>query len=95
MAEGTLSDLLASGLLAPDERLTLTRPDRVHEATLTADGAVRLEDGRVFSSLSTAAKQLTGTSTNGWTAWHVPRLGGSTIAAVREQFASAQRTATS
>jgi len=90
-----LKDLLVGGLLVPDEQLTLTRRDRVHGATLTIEGAVRLEDGRVFSSLSTAAKELTGTSTNGWMAWHIPRLGGCTVAEVRMQLALAQQAATS
>jgi hypothetical protein len=85
----TVRDLVASGLLAPDERLTLRHRDRSHEATLLEDGSVRLtDDGSVARSLSTAAKQLTGTSTNGWTAWHVPRLGGISMSEVRQRARS-------
>lgn len=84
----SVADLLARGALSVGERLTLSRKGTTHEATVLEDGKLKLEDGSVFASLSTAAGSITGTSTNGWPAWQVPRL-GKTMAEVRDNASSA------
>jgi len=49
MVSTTLRELLERGLLLPDERLTLSSRGRVHDATLLADGSIKLAgDGKVL-----------------------------------------------
>ena len=83
MARVAVSELLGQGRLNPDERLTLVHKGTTYEAVLLEDGSVKVQNGSVFTSLSTAAGAVTGRSTNGWAAWRVPRLGKS-MAQVRD-----------
>jgi Restriction Enzyme Adenine Methylase Associated len=83
-----LADLLDAGLLHDGDELIWTRP-RVGEeyrAFLTHDGGLRLDDGRVFSSPSRAAKEAAGVAAyDGWHAW---RLGEKTLDVLRQDLAS-------
>jgi hypothetical protein len=72
---GTLSDLLAAGLLEADTELVWNRPriGEVHRASATALGQLRLEDGRLFDTPSRAAKEAASIDAqDGWEAWTLP-----------------------
>jgi hypothetical protein len=71
---GALMPLIKAGLLAPNDVLRHEQPRRrmVHEATVTARGWLRLEDGSMFSTPSRALAEQTGTTINGWAYVHVP-----------------------
>lgn len=67
-----LVDLLDAGLIEPGQTLIWERPrlGQTYRAVVTENGSVRLEDGRTFSSLSTAATQAAGIPAyDGWDAW--------------------------
>ncbi|MET7522627.1 DUF4357 domain-containing protein [Streptomyces sp900116325] len=66
-----LRDLLADGRLRPGQRLVWRRPNSAKEyvAYVTADGRLRLQDGRTCDSPSGACQLLTGGSANGWKEW--------------------------
>jgi hypothetical protein len=64
----SLQDLLNEGLLQPGQEIRFARRD-VH-AQVTSKGTVLL-NGTEYQSLSTAAKNVSGTSRNGWIAWGV------------------------
>lgn len=68
---GKLLPLLRAGLLEPDEELLWRRTQlgEVHRATVLATGCIRLEDGRIASSLSGACSALSNTSVDGWEEW--------------------------
>jgi hypothetical protein len=75
MAKGrspvSLADLIAAGLLRPNETLRL----RVHGAAtarVLPDGRLQTAEG-IFTSPTTAAVRLEGSSTNGWQAWRAER----------------------
>jgi len=70
-----LADLLDAGLLFVGERLVRTYKGTDYEATLTADGKVRLPDGTEYWSPSGASDAVAGFSTNGWEWWKVERDG--------------------
>lgn len=84
-------DLIDAGYLRPGERLTLLYKGRQLLADLLHDGRVRLlEDGRVFSTLSTAAEAAKGVRADpGWNSWRVKR-GGQQVSLfeLREQYRS-------
>ncbi|MFI6988796.1 restriction system modified-DNA reader domain-containing protein [Nonomuraea wenchangensis] len=69
--EGALKPLLDAGLLQPQNELVWRRPrlNKVHYATVLADGRLRLEDGEIFLKPSPACKALSGQETDGWAAW--------------------------
>ena len=72
-----LTDLLEAGYISSGDRLIWARPGagEVYYATVTDNGCVRLEDGRVFSGPSRAATEAAGLPAyDGWQAW---RVGGS------------------
>lgn len=85
-----VTDLLEAGLLHQGDELLWRRP-RVGEqyrAAVTAEGSIRLEDGRVFASPSRAAKEAAGIPAyDGWYAW---RLGDKTLHDLREELAVAE-----
>jgi hypothetical protein len=67
-----LTDLLESGDLQPGQQLIWERPQlgQFYRATVTEAGALRLEDGREFSSPSRAAMEAAGVASyDGWYAW--------------------------
>lgn len=72
-----LPDLLDAGLIREGDDLEWKRPKKgeVHHATITANGAIKLDDGRAFSTPSRAAMEAAQiASYDGWYAWTVMRL---------------------
>lgn len=89
----TLSDLLGSELLAPDERLTWARPrlGENYSCTVTTDGRLRLPDGRLLSSPSGAAMAVADVASyDGWYAWRSSARGGVTLADLRKRYLAAE-----
>lgn len=88
-----LLDLLEAGLVEVDEKLHWDRP-RVggsYDAVVTANGGIRLDDGREFSSPSRTAMAVAGVASyDGWYAWRVERLGGVTLNDLRLKLAQAR-----
>ncbi|WP_236790050.1 hypothetical protein [Amycolatopsis sp. GM8] len=69
---GGLLPQLRSGALSAGDKLVWhrKRAGQTHQATVLADGCVRLPDGRVAESLSKACALLSeGKSYNGWEEW--------------------------
>jgi len=67
-----VSDLLDAGLLQSDQTLIWDRPrlGQTYRAKVRDNGAIELEDGRVFSSVSSAACEAAGIPAyDGWYAW--------------------------
>ena len=85
----SLADLVQQGTLSPEEELTLPRRSKPPiVATLQSDGALRVGED-VFATPSAAARSvLGGQAASGWERWHVPRLGGTTLAEVRDGYAN-------
>ncbi|MFD3734775.1 hypothetical protein [Streptomyces sp. NPDC058632] len=69
--EPALRPLLVDRRLRPGQRLVWRRRNlhRVHYAEVLEDGTLRLEDGSVHGTPSSAATALAGNSQNGWTAF--------------------------
>ncbi|MEU3047666.1 MULTISPECIES: hypothetical protein [unclassified Streptomyces] len=65
---GDLMPFIEAGLLEAGDRLIHVQPRRglTHEATVTADGWLEIEDGRAFSKPSPALKAQTGVDINGY-----------------------------
>ncbi len=86
-----LTDLLEYELLAPGDELYWDRPQlgNRYEASVTETGAIRLSDGRVFSSPSRAGMEAAGiASLDGWFAWRVARLDGALLNDLRHRLAA-------
>ncbi len=73
----TLQDLVEAQLLNVGDELYFRRVSRGDEyrVFITPDFNLETKDGKLFSSLSAAAFQLTGSSFNGWTTWTLSRTG--------------------
>jgi hypothetical protein len=70
-------DLLRAGLVEPGAKLQGTRRQEVFEATIEADGQIRLATGRVCPSLSKAGEVvLRRQSCNGWAFWKIETPSG-------------------
>ncbi len=83
----TVSDLLDAGYLNVGAKLTFERPRRGerHHAEVAANGRVRLSDGQLFRSPSSAAiAAVGGGSFDGWHAWTLD--GGKTLDQLRQQL---------
>ncbi len=63
-----ISDLIAKGLIKPPLKIYRNYKGRTFNAEITQRGTV-LINREEYSSLSTAASKLTGTSINGWIWW--------------------------
>ncbi|GAA1038396.1 restriction system modified-DNA reader domain-containing protein [Streptomyces murinus] len=65
---GDLMPFITAGLLKAGDKLIHVQPRRglTHEATVTADGWLEIEDGRTFSKPSPALKAQTGVDINGY-----------------------------
>ncbi|RSS38728.1 hypothetical protein [Streptomyces sp. WAC08241] len=65
---GDLMPFIKAGLLEGGDKLIHVQPRRglTHEAMVTADGWLEIEDGRVFSKPSPALKAQTGVDINGY-----------------------------
>jgi uncharacterized protein with ParB-like and HNH nuclease domain len=84
----TLGDLLKAGLLRANQPLVGVRGGATAAASVTADGHVRLEDGRLEESPSTAGAAALGTkSCNGWYFWQTdtPR-GRVRLTRIRDEY---------
>jgi Restriction Enzyme Adenine Methylase Associated len=93
----SVPDLLGAGLLTADEQLTWLRPrlGESYTCTVTADGRLRLPDGRILSSPSGAAMAVADiVSYDGWYAWRSESRGGVTLAQLRDQYLAAEEAAT-
>jgi Restriction Enzyme Adenine Methylase Associated len=86
-----LTDLLEYELLLPGDELYWDRPQlgNRYEAAVTETGAIRLSDGRVFSSPSRAGMEAAGiASLDGWYAWRVARRDGALLNELRHELAA-------
>ena len=83
-----IANLLESGLLESDEPLEFPRPrlgDLFHGKVLS-NGSIEV-NGIAYSSPSSAAAAAAKLgSYDGWYAWHVPRLGGTSLNELRLRF---------
>lgn len=73
-----MDHLIEAGLLVPGDDLTWHRPRKgdTFRATIQESGAIKLSDGREFSSPSRAAAEAAGIAAiDGWYSWAVDRLG--------------------
>ena len=59
----------------------------IHRAVVTAEGRLRLADGRTFGTPSGAARFLAGYEVNGWRTWARAR-DGVRSAALRDRLSS-------
>lgn len=87
-----VADLINAGYLRPGETIEYrrAREGKVFPATLTDDGRVRLEDGRIYDSLSRAACILAGlTALPGLEVWSAPERGGKRLMDIRREFLEA------
>ena len=85
-----MSDLLEAGLVNDGDELWWRRPrlGNDYRAVVTSDGTLRLDDGRIFTSPSRAAKEAANIpAVDGWYAW---KLGDKTLHALREELAVAE-----
>ena len=88
--EGSVSDLLAAGLLSAGTVLTFDRAGEHAEASVTADGQL-VVDGKAFTSPSKAAQTaLNLKAANGWTSWRLDGGSGPTLADLRAELPSAK-----
>lgn len=89
-----MTDLLDAELVTPGDELYWERPQlgETYDATVTDNGAIRLPDGRAFSSPSRAAMEAAGIPAyDGWLAWRVRRLGGRLLDDLRRDLARTTR----
>ncbi|MTD58162.1 restriction system modified-DNA reader domain-containing protein [Amycolatopsis pithecellobii] len=89
VARGSLRDLLAAGLLDAGEELAYRRPGLgVHRTgQVTAQGMLRLDDGRLFTTPSAATTALGSPHQNGWHFWFRAR-DGRTLWELRDDYKS-------
>ena len=83
-----VGDLIEGGLLAPGTRLRLDRVrlGDTHQAVVTPNGHITLDDGQTFSSPSRAAVVATGVrASDGWLAWTV-EPSGRTLDSLRQEL---------
>ncbi|MCG6494858.1 CBS domain-containing protein [Kitasatospora sp. A2-31] len=82
-----IADLVRVGLLRPGDQLTFERPrvGETHSAQITDDAQLKLIDGQLFKSPSTAAiAAVGGGSFDGWHAWALPD--GRMLDALRQEL---------
>jgi Restriction Enzyme Adenine Methylase Associated/Archaeal holliday junction resolvase (hjc) len=83
-----IADLLEANLLEVGDELRWRRRAESHRATVSENGAVRLEDGREFAAPSRAAREVAGGQGqyDGWKLWTVPRLQNVTLEELRSRL---------
>jgi hypothetical protein len=82
----SLVDLLRAGVLKSGERLVINRQSAPSiEGVLQADGIILVGDVRSKSPSEAARKALDVGTVDGWLRWRVVRLGGKTLAQVRDE----------
>lgn len=89
---GRLMPLIEAGLVAPGDTLRHHQPrlQRTYEATITADGWVRIPDGREFAQPSPALKAQTHNEVNAWRLYlHAPS--GRPLKELRDEAAGTSR----
>ena len=81
----SLADLIRRGVVKSGETLVIRRRSAPPiEATLEADGAIKVR-GVSYTTPSRAAKQVLGVgAVDGWLRWRVPRLRDRSLADLRE-----------
>ncbi len=82
-------DLVDAGLIEANEPVEFIRPrlGERYEAVVLDDGTFTLPDGTIHQSPSGAAMQAADLpSYDGWHAWRVPRLGGTTLDVLRRRY---------
>ena len=88
----TVGDLIEARLLHAGDVLNRGRPQKgaTHYATVLANGDLRFDDGRQFSSPTAAATLADRHSVpDGWTVWHLPD--GRSLAELRDSLAREER----
>lgn len=89
---GALMPLVEAGLLKHGDVLVCIRPrlNEILRAVVTANGRIRLEDGREFLAPGPALTAATprGTNSDGWKGWTVQQA-GRTLASYRSDLAAA------
>lgn len=86
----SIADLLEHDLVQAGDELRWERPKKgeTYSAIVEVNGAVKLDDGRVFASPSLAAMNAAElVAYNGWYAWTVVRL-GKTLDRLRKELAT-------
>jgi len=84
--EITVRHLIEGGLLGESTVFAIYKGVR-HEATCNDDGTLGFADGRTFSTLSAAARAVTGRPANGWALWKMERDGRAVaLAQLREEI---------
>jgi len=85
-----MSDLVEADLVPPGTSLVWNRPQLGHEytATVTPAGAIKLSDGRAFSTPSKAGMEAAGIAAlDGWLAWRVGAADGKSLDDLRRALA--------
>ncbi|MFJ4682760.1 hypothetical protein [Streptomyces sp. NPDC088789] len=80
---GALTPLLAAGKLRPGQRMVWRRRNlgQEYQAHVTAEGNLRLADGRICDSPSGACDAVAQCKVNGWDAWRTEE--GSSLSMLR------------
>lgn len=89
-----LADLVETGMLRPGQTLEWDRPrlGQKYRATVTDNAALRLEDGREFSSPSRAAMEAADVPAyDGWYAWRIDGDGRESLHELRVRCVAARR----
>lgn len=80
----SLADLLANGTLKAGERLVINRRSAAGiEGTLQRDGSIKVGTTTHKTPSAAARAGLQSQAADGWLRWRVPRLGGKTLAELR------------
>lgn len=86
--DGTVPDLVASGLIRAGEEVHLSQAGATAKGSVTAAGEI-VVDGVAYASPSRAAAKALGLqSSNGWTTWHVGSPQGPTLDHYRKLWAT-------
>lgn len=86
LIQGSVTDLLSSGLLRAGETLHLKQAGRTRQGSVSASGAI-VVDGVSHRSPSAAGAAALGLkSNNGWDSWRVGSLDGPRLADLRAQL---------
>lgn len=91
----TVADLIEAGLIESDEDVEFVRPrlGEHYRATILGDGTFRLYDGSVHQSPSLAAMRAADLAAyDGWHAWRLPRIGGTKLHELRQQYIATSAT---
>ncbi|MEV6696555.1 hypothetical protein AB0M68_05225 [Streptomyces sp. NPDC051453] len=85
---GDLMPFITAGLLKAGDKLIHVQPRRglTHEATVTSDGWLEIEDGREFPKPSPALKAQTGVDINGYGKYVLKENPGVRLQDLREQL---------